>query len=98
MSGSPRRVGRPRNLQHKVERTIFGTRLRPEMRDHLATQATSNGRSVSEEIKYRLETSRLADEAWGGPRVVALLRVLAAIAAEYRGWLDDHATFKPGSG
>lgn len=29
----------------------------------------------------------------GGPRVVALLRILAAIVAEHRGWLDDHATF-----
>ena len=25
---------------------------------------------------------------------MALLRILAAIAAEHRGWLDDHATFK----
>ena len=25
--------------------------------------------------------------------MVALLRTLAAIAAEHRGWLDDHATF-----
>ena len=48
---------------------------------------------MSEEIEDRLETSRMADDAWGGPRVVALLRILAAIAAEHRGWLDDHATF-----
>jgi hypothetical protein len=56
-------------------------------------QAASNGRSLSEEIEYRLETSRLADDEWGGPRVVTLLRVLAPIAAEHRGWLDDHAAF-----
>jgi hypothetical protein len=48
---------------------------------------------VSEEIEDRFETSRKADDAWGGPRVVALLRILAAIAAEHRGWLDDHAAF-----
>ena len=84
---------RPRKPQRKVKRTAFGTRLRAELRDYLAAQAASNGRSLSEEIEDRLETSRLADDAWGGPRVVALLRILAAIAAEHRGWLDDHATF-----
>jgi Arc-like DNA binding dprotein len=85
MSASPRRGGRARKPQ--------GAHLRREMRDYLAAQAASNGRSVNEEIEYRLETSRMADDAWGGPRVVALLRILAAIAAEHRGWLDDHATF-----
>jgi hypothetical protein len=93
MVESPRRGGRPRKPQGGLKRTPFGTRLGAELRDYLAAQATSNGRSLSEEIEYRLETSRLADDAWGGPRVVALLRVLAAIAAEHRGWLDDHAAF-----
>lgn len=48
---------------------------------------------MHEEIVDRLDTSRLADDSWGGPRVVALLWVLAAIASEHRGWLDDPATF-----
>ena len=51
-----------------VKRTAFGTRRRAELRDYLAAQAASNGRSLSEEIEDRLETSRLADDAWGGPR------------------------------
>lgn len=92
MSEPPRRVGRPRKPQNEVKRTTFGAHLHPEMRDYLAAQADRSGRSVSEEIEDRLETSRMADDAWGGPRVVALLRILAAIAAEHRGWLDDHAT------
>ncbi len=94
MAGLPRRAGRPRQLQHNEKRTTFGTRLRPELRDYLAAQAAGNGRSMSEEIEDRLETSRMADDAWGGARVVALLRILAAIAAEHRGWLDDHAAFE----
>jgi Arc-like DNA binding domain len=93
MSGSRRQAGRSRKSSYNVKRITFGTRLRPEMRDYIAAQAASNGRSVSEEIEYRLESSRMADDAWGGPRVVALLRILAATAAEHRGWLDDHATF-----
>ncbi|HYZ40212.1 MAG TPA: hypothetical protein VE687_06245, partial [Stellaceae bacterium] len=93
MSSSPRRASRRRKPQDEPKRTRVGTRLRPDMLDYLTAQAASNGRSVSEEIEYRLETSRMADDAWGGPRVVALLRILAAIAAEHRGWLDDHAAF-----
>ena len=89
MSGLPRR----RKPQDEFKRTKTSMRLRAGMLDYLAAQAASNGRSLSEEIEHRLETSRLADDAWGGPRVVALLRILAAIAAEHRGWLDDHATF-----
>jgi hypothetical protein len=84
MAEPPRRVRRPHKPQGELKRTPFGTRLRAELREYLAAQAASNGRSLSEEIEYRLETSRLADDAWGGPRVVALLRVLAAIAAEHR--------------
>src|SRR6516165_6588892 len=46
---------RPRKPQGEVKRTAFGTRLRAELRDYLAVQAASNGRSLSEEIEYRLE-------------------------------------------
>jgi Arc-like DNA binding domain len=92
-SAPPPRAVRRRKPQGHGERSKFGTHLSAEMLEYLAAQASSNGRSVSEEIVDRLETSRMADDAWGGPRVVAMLRTLAAIAAEHRGWLDDHATF-----
>ncbi|MBO0735373.1 MAG: hypothetical protein J2P48_02210 [Alphaproteobacteria bacterium] len=93
MAEPSHRIRRQRKPQNEVRHTTFGTRLRAEMQDYLVAQATSNGRSLGEEIEDRLETSRGADIAWGGPRVVALLRTLAAIAAEHRGWLDDHAAF-----
>jgi hypothetical protein len=75
MSGSRRQAGRSRKSPYNVKRITFGTRLRPEMGDYIAAQAASNGRSVSEEIESRLETPRIADDAWGRPRVVALLRM-----------------------
>jgi hypothetical protein len=93
MSAPPQRAVRRRKPQDGLKRLKTGTHLPPDMLEYLAAQASSNGRSVSEEMADRLETSRMADDAWGGPRVVALLRTLAAIAAEHRGWLDDHATF-----
>jgi Arc-like DNA binding domain len=93
ISAAPKRAVRRRKPQDQLKRAKFGMHLPPDMLEYLAAQASSNGRSVSEEIADRLETSRMADDAWGGPRVVALLRTLAAIAAEHRGWLDDHATF-----
>src|SRR5512133_214504 len=93
MSETPQRAARRRKQLDKVKRARSSMRLRPDMLEYLAAQAASNGRSLSEEIADRLETSRMADDAWGGPRVVALLRILAAIAAEHRGWLDDRATF-----
>ena len=50
-------------------------------------------RSVSEEIETGLRRHAWRDDAWGGPRVVTLLRIPAAIAAEHRGWLNDRTTF-----
>ena len=67
MSGLPRR----RKPQDEFKRTKTSMRLRAEILDYLAAQAASSRRSLSEEIDHRLETSRLADDAWGGPRVVA---------------------------
>ena len=64
MAEPPRR---PRKPQRKVKRTAFGTRLRAELRDYLAAQAASNGRSLSELARLRERASDLADQAaWVG--------------------------------
>jgi hypothetical protein len=54
---SPRRRGRPPLHAGETKRAAFGTRLRPALKERIEQEASRNGRSLSEEIEYRLENS-----------------------------------------
>jgi len=66
----PRRPrGRPRNPGNR-KRAQFNTRLRQALRAALADEAALAGRSLSEEIEYRLERSLVDQPAFGSRKIV----------------------------
>ena len=78
--------GRPRLPPDQGKRASFTTRIRAELRGRLDREASRVGRSLSEEIEFRLELSVRDQDVlsvdYGGPHNVRLMRVIAsAIAA-----------------
>lgn len=72
------------------------TRITPLTRRRLEEAAESAGRSLSQEIEFRLERSFDREDGIGGPRTAAVLRRLGHLAEasqSERHWLDDDATF-----
>jgi len=52
-----RRRGRPAKPDGEAKRAAFQTRMRTALRQRLQQAADQNGRSLSEEIEWRLEHS-----------------------------------------
>jgi hypothetical protein len=90
--------GRRRKSEAEAKRASFNTRLRSELKDSLAADAALAGRSLSEEIEFRLEKSRELGPLLEGTRVTAIFTELARYAHHWRGdgeeWLDDPAKFQ----
>ena len=59
---STRRRGRPPLPPGEAKRSSFSTRLRPELKTKLEQAAADEGRSLSEEIEFRLERSFLTED------------------------------------
>ena len=62
-SAKKRTRGRPPLEPGRAKRSSFNTRIRPQLKEHLERDAKVNGRSLSEEIEFRLEAWILRDEA-----------------------------------
>lgn len=96
LRGAKRR-GRPALPPEKAKRYPTGFRTTKEMKDLLQRMADSSGRSIAQEIEHRLEQSAEFERAFGGPRLVALWRELAAAAEQASpgddGWLGDYRKF-----
>jgi TraY domain len=97
-----RRRGRPALPFGEAKRASFNTRLRNDTKERLEKEARTAGRSLSEEIEYRLEQSiQVQDaqcEAFGGELPLKLMLALAALAAAtsaVRGkdWLREKSVF-----
>jgi hypothetical protein len=59
---SARRRGRPPLPPGEAKRSSFNTRLRPDLKTQLEQAAADEGRSLSEEIEFRLERSFLTED------------------------------------
>ena len=86
--------GRPALPPEKGKRHAVGIRTTRKLKDLLQWAADLSGRSLAQEIEYRLEASFQTEDAFGGPRTAALLRSLGAAAQLWKGgaadaWLDD---------
>ena len=86
--------GRPALPPEKGKRHAVGIRTTKELKDLLQRAADLSGRSLAQEIEYRLEASFQTEDTFGGPRTAALLRSLGAAAQLWKGgaadaWLDD---------
>jgi Arc-like DNA binding domain len=72
-----KRIGRPPKSEEDRKAVNFTFRSRGQMRDLLKAAAAASGRSISEEIEYRLQNSFREDDSYGGPRLSAVFRVIA---------------------
>lgn len=57
-----KRRGRPPKVPGEAKRASFNTRLRSGLKEALEESARGAGRSLSEEIEFRLERSFLMDD------------------------------------
>jgi hypothetical protein len=92
------RRGRPKADPDRVKRSLVTLRTNRVLYNQVSESARDNGRSISEEVESRLVEAYAGESLYGGPRVAAVLRYLAAaagaIAARYRrAPLDDRTTF-----
>jgi hypothetical protein len=88
--------GRPPKTPGEAKRASFNTRLRSGLKEALEESARGAGRSLSEEIEFRLEQSFEREHWLGDTRTVALLQVLANLVrleSGERHWLDDFYAF-----
>ena len=90
--------GRPKADPDRVKRSPVTLRTNRVLYNRVSGSARANGRSISEEIEFRLVEAYAGESLYGGPRIAAVLRYLAAaagaIAARYRrAPLDDRTTF-----
>lgn len=72
-------------------------RTTAEIRSRLLDAAHASGRSLAQEVEYRVELSFRHEDELGGAQTAALLRELAAIARTETGerdWLKDYRTFQ----
>lgn len=90
--------GRPPLTPDAGKRSSFTTRIRTELRELLEEQAGGAGRSLSEEIEFRLETSvrdqDVLTHVFGGQHNLALLRVISSAISAIEAkngarWIDD---------
>ena len=97
-----RQQGRPPLGPDEGKRSVLNARITTRLRANLEMAAAETGRSLSQEIEFRLEQSFLREtaqhEAFGGEHVDALMRVLgnAVRLIEATGgkkWQEDRETF-----
>jgi hypothetical protein len=97
-----RRRGRPALPVGEAKRASFNTRLRNDTKERLEKEARKAGRSLSEEIEYRLERSIQVQDAqcevFGGKLPLILMRALAAYGAATsatrgKDYLSDKSVF-----
>src|SRR5262245_28606922 len=85
-----KRIGRPPKSEEDRKAVNFTFRSRGQMRERLQAAAAASGRSISEEIERRLEGSFLGEELYGGPRLSAVFRALAAHIAIAKAQTGDN--------
>ena len=100
--GTVVRRGRPPRGPYANKRKTLSTRITSTLRTRLEEAAEESGRSLSQEIEFRLEQSFADDqakhEAFGGKHVYALMRLLGSAVSLIetgtgRKWRDDLVTY-----
>lgn len=96
------KVGRPALTPDKGKRAAIGLRTTPELKERLERIAAATGRSLSQEIEFRLERSLQEDDAlrreFGDERTQRILRIMAQAAAAIedqhgKKWHEDWDTY-----
>ena len=86
-----RQRGRPPLKKGEAKRSSFNTRLRDRVKERLEAEAANAGRSLSEEIEFRLERSFAEEDAkiaeFGDKMTYRLMKLLS-LAKE---WVEEDA-------
>jgi hypothetical protein len=77
---SPRRRGRPRLPVDRVKQASLSIRTPRPLHDKISHEAALADRSLAEEAQRRIEEAYAGEERYGGARLAAVLRRLAAAA------------------
>ena len=97
-----RKRGRPKLADGAGKRSSFNTRITPHLKERLEQEAAINGRSLSEEIEFRLEQSFMFEQAkfseFGGEENYKKFRTFAGMAdlvseTTGKGWDQDADTW-----
>ena len=83
--------GRPTLPSDEAKRHSLGIRTTKKIKDALQRAAELSGRSVAQEIEFRIEQSFDVEKAYGGPETQKVLRTLAGVTRDdewTRSWLD----------
>ena len=75
-----RRPGRPPLADGEPKRATLSLRTTPKIKGRLKNRSDGNGRSVTQEAEFCIESWITFEEMLGGQRVAALLRLMAATA------------------
>jgi len=75
-----KRRGRPPISPEQRKRNNVTLRLRDELKQKLEKGARATGRSLSEEMEFRLEQSSASDDEFGGAEYRSIFQVLGAAA------------------
>ncbi len=72
--------GRPRKPDSEKRRNNVTIRMRDDVKRRMEEAADSQGRSLSEEIEFRLERTFLEEAAYGGKELNGLLKIMVGAA------------------
>ncbi len=72
--------GRPRKPESEKRRNNVTIRMRDDVKRRIEEAADSQGRSLSEEIEFRLERTFLEEAAYGGKELSGLLKLMVGAA------------------
>ncbi len=101
MAGKTSTKGRPPLRAGEAKRSSYNTRIRSDLKARLERDASNVGRSLSEEIEFRLENSVIFDDAmereFGSAQLQTLFRSMAATVAIIeaktgKAWTEDWDT------
>ena len=93
MSEGTRRRGRPPKDQTEVKRHALGVRTTKALKEKLEDAAATTGRSVAQEVEYRLEQSFRGDKHIAIPLDLLKLMIETAEARTGQAWTEDFATW-----
>jgi len=88
--------GRPTLPPDEAKRHSLGIRTTKKIKDALQRAADLSGRSVAQEIEFRIEQSFDVEKAYGGPETQKVLRTLAGVTPDdewTRSWFGRRAVF-----
>lgn len=78
-SGERKKTGRPAKYPGAGARITHSLRIKEQTREKLIEAASASGRSISEEMEYRIDRSFEDDGKFGPPHIAKVVTVMSAV-------------------